>query len=184
MAKVHFDLGEVVLAELSPSRRSVIFPVLELILATGIVWLLIGLLDAHLADEAVRVVGHVPDNLAVVPGLDGVAGTTSAALWGRRLLLLVWVWAAWRRCLRHLVFRQRSRIILTDRRLVTASGDWRSRVLDIPLDQVTEVRQRGGTVSVWTRGSRVPVRLTDVPYAADVAAMVDERIVRFARPVY
>lgn len=184
MPKIRFDRGEVILAELSPSRRSVIFPVLELILATGVVWLLIGLLDAHLADEAVRVAGHVPDNLAEVPGFAGVAGSASAALWGRRVLLVVWVWVAWRRCVRHLVFRQRSRIILTDRRLVTASGDWRSRVMDIPLDEVTEVRQRGSTVNVWTRGSRVPVRLADVPYAADVAAMVDERIVRYARPVY
>jgi hypothetical protein len=184
MPKVRFERGEVILAELSPSRRSVIFPVLELILATGVVWLLIGLLDAHLTDEAVRVAGYVPDNLAEVPGLPGAAGTATAALWGRRVLLIVWVWIAWRRCIRYLLFRQRSRIILTDRRLVTASGDWRSRVVEIPLDQIVEVRQRGSTVNVWTRGYRVPVRLADVPYAADVAAMVDERIVRYVRPVY
>lgn len=182
--KIRFDQGEVILAELSPSRRSVVFPVLELILATGVVWLLIGLLDAHLASVATAAVGQVPGNLGEVPDLPGVGGSATAALRGRRVLLVVWAWIAWRRCVRHLVFRQRSRIILTDRRLITASGDWRSRVAEIPWSEVTEVRQRGSTVNVWTRGYRAPFRLVDVPYAGEVAAMVKERMTRFVRPVY
>ena len=177
MPKIRFDRGEVILAELSPSRRSVLFPVLELILATGVVWLLIGLLDTYLVDAAVDAAGVAPDRLTDIPAVPGVDAAVTAALWVRRLLLVLWVIVAWRRCLRHLVFRQRSRMILTDRRLITASGQWRSRITEIPLDQVVEVSQHRGTVSVWARGYRAPVRLTDVPYAAQFAAMLSERSV-------
>lgn len=177
MTKIRFDDDEVILAELSPSRRSIVFPVLELILVTGVVWLLIGLIDAYLADQALATTGVVPGNPGEVADLPGVSGTASAAVWGRRFLLVLWVWAAWRRCLRHLIRRQRSRIILTDRRLVTASGDWRSRVTDIPLAQVAEVRQRGRTVTVWVRGQYRPFRLTDVPFAATVTDMLAARTV-------
>ena len=47
MAKVTIDPHEVLLADLSPQRRSVIFPVLELIVITGLIWLGVGLIDAH-----------------------------------------------------------------------------------------------------------------------------------------
>lgn len=184
MPKIRFDDGEVILAELSPSRKSLIFPVLELILATGVAWLLIGLVDAHLAMVATNAVGTVPSNLGTVPGLPGVDTSALPALWARRILLIIWVWIAWRRCLRHMLFRQRSRIILTDRRLITASGDWRSRVMEIPVDQVVEVNQHGGMLSVWTRGHHAPCELKDVPHAAKVAEMLSARIVPWTRSVY
>lgn len=184
MAKIRFDRGEMILAELSPSRRSIIFPVLELILVTGGVWLLIGLLDAHLAALATAAVGYVPGDVGDIPGLPGVDVSAIAALWARRVLLVIWVWLAWRRCIRHLLFRQRSRIILTDRRLITASGDWRSRVIELPVSQIAEVAHSGSTVSVWIRGYREPMRLTDVPYADELTRMIGARIVRWTRPVY
>lgn len=184
MSKIRFGAGEVILADLSPSRRSVVFPVLELILVTGVLWLGVGALDAHLATVAVTAAGYVPENLGTVPDLPGAAGTALPALWGRRVLLVLWVWAAWRRCVRQLVFRHRSRIILTDRRLITASGAWRSTVGEIPLTEIVDVRHRGGTVQVWTRGYRVPLRLPDVPWAGEFAAMLNTRITAWARPVY
>ena len=183
MAKIRFERGEGILAELSPSRRSILFPVLELVLATGVVWLLVGLLDAHLVDLATSS-GFVPEHLSEVPDIPGVDGSATAALWGRRLLLVLWVWIAWRRCIRQLIFRQRSRIILTDRRLLTVTGHWRSRIGEVPLDQIVEVRRRGGTVSVWTRGYRAPLRLVDVPFAARFTAMLAERTAPHGRPVY
>lgn len=184
MPKIRFDDGEVILAELSPSRKSLIFPVLELILATGVAWLLIGLVDAHLAMVATNAIGTVPDNLGTVPDLPEVDATALPALWGRRLILIGWVWIAWRRCLRPMLFRQRSRIILSDRRLITATGNWRSRVMEIPLDQLVEVDQNGGTITVWTRGHHAPCQLLDVPNAAQVAEMLSARIVPWSRSVY
>ncbi|WP_130839588.1 hypothetical protein [Corynebacterium neomassiliense] len=184
MSKIRFAPEEVILADLSPSRRSVVFPVLELVLVTGVVWMLVGLLDAHLAGAAVTAVGYYPGNPALVPGLPGVSSTALPALWCRRILLVLWVWVAWRRSLRRLVHRQRCRIILTDLRLVTASGDWRSRIGEVPLGSVVDARRRGRAVEVLTRFDRRPLRLVDVPYAAEFVAMLRAQAARRNRPVY
>ena len=183
MPKIRFARDEQILAELSPTRRSVVMPVIELVLVTGIAWLGVGLLDAHLAHLAENALGYVPGRISDVPRLVQDASATPT-LWARRILLVAWVWLAWRRCGRFLLYRQRSRMILTDRRLITATGHMRSRIGEIPLDQIVEVTQRGTTVDVWPRGGGRPLRLTDVPFAARFARMVSERIVPYARPVY
>jgi hypothetical protein len=181
--KIRFAPDERILAELSPTRRSTVMPLVELVLLTGIAWLGIGLLDAHLAHIAETTLGYVPENITRVPELVADGGAT-ATLWGRRLLLLAWLWLAWRRCGRFLLYRQRSRMILTDRRLITATGHLRSRIGEIPLDQIGDVTRRGTTVDVWPRGGGRPLRLTDVPFAARFTRMVSDRIVPYARPVY
>lgn len=183
MPKIRFAHDEQILAELSPTRRSVVMPVIQLVLLTGLAWLGVGLLDAHLAHIAETTLGYAPENLTSVPDLVDDSGAV-ATLWGRRLLLLAWVWLAWRRCGRFLLYRQRSRMILTDRRLITATGHLRSRIGEIPLDQIAEVTRRGTTVDLWPRGGGRPLRLTDVPYAARFARMVSNRTVPYARPVY
>ena len=148
MPKIRFDPDEEVLAELSPSRKSTVFPVLEFVVITGVVWLGVGLVDSYLADLARQWLGYVPESIASVPDLVGEqdAGAATAALWGRRALLVAWVWLSWRRCLRHLLFRSRSRMILTDRRLVTATGHMRSQIGEVPLSHIVDVRHQGSDV--------------------------------------
>ncbi|MGO1948733.1 MAG: hypothetical protein ACTH1D_03815 [Mycobacteriaceae bacterium] len=187
MPKIRFARDEEVLAELSPSRRSTLYPVLEFVVITGIVWLGIGLVDAYLADLATRWQGFVPPNIAEVPDLVGSedSGTATAAVWGRRLLLVVWVWLSWRRCVRHLLFRSRSRMILTDRRLVTATGHMRSQVGEVPMAQVVDVRHKGSDVAVYLRGGGRPLVLRDVPYAKRFTRLVRSRIpVHLPGPLY
>lgn len=181
MPKIRFSPDEEVLAELSPSRRSTVFPVLELMVITAVVWLAVGLIDSYLGGLAVNWVGYVPGNIGAVPQfLDGSDATmATAALWGRRLLLVAWVWLSWRRCLRHLLFRARSRMILTDRRLITATGHLRSHIGEVPLAQVADVSVRGTDVRVFLRGGGQPVLLRDVPHARRFGRMVSYRI-----PVY
>lgn len=146
MSKITFDPGEQVLAELSPARRSMFFPVLRLMLWTGLFWMGIGVLDQYLATNA----------------LD--APTVEAFLWLRRGLLVAWLWVCWRRCVRHLIFRARSRMLLTDRRLITATGHLRSRIGQIPLANVVDCRSHRGDVAVYVAGARVPLVLHSVPY--------------------
>ncbi|HIW92201.1 MAG TPA: hypothetical protein H9870_11135 [Candidatus Corynebacterium avicola] len=178
MPKIRFDPDEEVLAELSPSRRSTMFPVLEFVVITGVVWLGIGLLDAYLANVATQWLGYVPEKVTTVPDLiegQDVGGAT-AAVWGRRALLVAWAWLSWRRCLRHLLFRFRSRMILTDRRLVTATGHLRSQIGEVPLSHIAEVRHRGSDVSVYLRGGGRPLVLRDVPFTKKFAKLLRSRI--------
>nr|WP_235700767.1 hypothetical protein [Corynebacterium auriscanis] len=63
MAKVRFEPDEVILAELSPSRRSAFFPIVELILITGLIWMAIGLIDGHIASQSVQILGFEPNPL-------------------------------------------------------------------------------------------------------------------------
>jgi hypothetical protein len=187
MPRIRFAPDEEVLAELSPSRKSTLFPVLEFAVITGIVWLGIGLIDSYLADLSQQWQGYVPSNIADVPDLVGESDTTmaTAAVWGRRALLVAWVWLSWRRCLRHLLFRTRSRMILTDRRLLTATGHLRSHIGEVPLAQVADVRHQGSDVTVYLRGGGRPLVLRDVPYTRKFARLMRSRIpANLPRPLY
>ncbi|WP_291479998.1 PH domain-containing protein [Corynebacterium sp.] len=185
--KITFAPDEEVLAELSPSRRSTLFPVLELVVITGLVWLAVGMLDSYLAELATTWVGYVPGNIGDVPALVGDSDSTAAtaALWARRAVLLAWAWLSWRRCLRHLLFRTRSRMILTDSRLITATGHMRSRIGEVPLSQIVDVGVHKSEVRVFLRGGGRPLVLRDVPYARRFARLLHSRIpVRLPRPLY
>lgn len=174
MAQIDFDPDEVILAELSPSRRSVLFPVLELLLISGLIWLGIGLIDAHFISVATANFGyHFAPPSAVTQQLPNTE--LEALLWLRRGLLVLWVVLAWRRCIRHIVYRHRSRMILTDRRLITASGHMRSQITSIPLHQIVDARQRGGRVNVYIVGARMPYQLDYVPQAKKLAKMIQQR---------
>lgn len=164
MAKVRFEPNEVVLAELSPSRRAAFFPIVELVLITGLIWMAIGMIDGHLAGEAVKFLGYEPHPLTKAGELTR-DDTLISLVWGRRALLVLWAILAWRRCIRHLIYRQRSRMVLTDQRLITATGHLRSHIAQVPLAHIVDARQRGQEVSVYVAGTRMPVVLRQVPHA-------------------
>ncbi|WP_311488674.1 hypothetical protein [uncultured Corynebacterium sp.] len=162
--KITFEPGEQILAELCPNRRSLLFPVLELLLITGVTWALIGLIDHYLDAEALRLLGYslpVPSQLAMHVG----EPLYVAAQWGRRALVVLWLFLAWRRCGRQMIFRARSRMMLTNERLITATGHWRSQTAQVPLEYIVDARAKGSTVSVFVMGTRNPIVLRDVPYA-------------------
>ena len=54
MAKIKLGRGEVVLADMAPPLRGVIFPFLELIIATALFWMLIGWMDTAGMDAGIR----------------------------------------------------------------------------------------------------------------------------------
>src|SRR5699024_2179860 len=119
--KITFEPGERILAELCPNRRSLLFPVLELLLITGVTWALIGLIDHFLDAEALRLLGYslpVPSQLALHVN-DPLYLT---AQWGRRALVVLWLFLAWRRCGRQMIFRARSRMMLTNERRCRPPG--------------------------------------------------------------
>lgn len=171
--KITFDPEEDILAELSPRRGSLFFPVLELLLITAVVWILVGLIDGYFDSEAMVRLGYKlnpPSELASSfpePVYEGM-------LWLRRGLLVLWVWLAWRRCIRHMIFRTRSRILLTNERLITVSGHWRSHTAQVPLYNVVDARSKGSKVQLFTMGARNPIVLTDVPYSKRFVRLIRE----------
>ena len=160
MSKITFDPGEQVLAELSPARRSMFFPVLRLLLWTGLFWMGIGALDQYVATNALD-----------APSVEAFLGL-------RRGLLLLWLIVCWRRCVRHLIFRARSRMLLTDRRLITATGHVRSRIGQIPLANVVDCRSHRGDVAVYVAGARVPLVLHSVPYTRKFERLLKSQLRR------
>lgn len=176
MPKVSFEPDEALLADLSPKRRSVLFPVLELIVITGLVWLGIGAIDAHFDSVARATFGTVYSPSSYVSTMLPQDQTLVALLWARRLLLVAWVWMAWRRCIRHLVFRARSRMMLTNQRLITATGHLRSDIAQIPLGHVVDARHRGSDVAVYTMGARLPIVLHNVPKAKKFVRLLRQQI--------
>lgn len=183
MAQIDFDRDEVILAELSPSRRSLLFPVLELLLITGLIWLAVGLIDAHFIAVATNAFGyHFAPPSAVTQQLDNAE--LIPLLWLRRGLLVLWVILAWRRCIRHMVYRHRSRMILTDRRLITASGHLRSQVTSIPMHHIVDAWHKGGKVNVYVAGARLPYQLDYVPQAKRLTKMIHQETRRFGSRLY
>lgn len=176
MAKVSFAPDESLLADLSPNRNSVLFPVLELIIITGLVWLGIGLIDAHFDRVARATFGVVYAPPSLVATMLPQDQTLLVLVWLRRLVLVAWAWLAWSRCIRHLVFRARARMMLTDQRLITATGHLRSEISEVPLAHVVDARHRGSDVAVYTMGARLPIVLHNVPQAKKFTRLLREQI--------
>ncbi|MBC2682129.1 hypothetical protein [Corynebacterium anserum] len=176
MAKVSFAPHESLLADVSPHRRSVLFPVLEFIVITGLVWLGIGLIDAYFDKVAVAHFGVAYTPPSLVAKLLPHDQTLMVLTWLRRLLLIAWAWLAWTRCIRHLIFRSRTRMVLTDRRLITASGHVRSEICEVPLEHIVDARHRGSDVAVYTIGARLPLVLHNVPQAKKFARLLRKQI--------
>lgn len=162
--KITFEPGEEILAELSPNRRSLLFPVIELLLITGVIWVLIGLIDNYFDSEALYHLGYALPVPSQLPNLIDDP-TYLVAQWGRRGLVVLWIFLAWRRCGKQMVFRARSRMVLTNERLITATGHWRSQTAQVPLEYIVDARAKGSTVSVYVMGTRNPIVLRDVPFA-------------------
>lgn len=138
--------GEVVRADVTAPLRTLTFPVLELILITGVSWILIGWLDR-------------PDMVVDVQLRNGVV-----LIW---FLLAVW------RFVLPLIRARRRRFIVTDRRIVVRDGAFRSRVDSIPLRDVRGVSRRRRGISLAISGFARPLYFPDVPKTKKVAGLIE-----------
>lgn len=138
--------GEVVRADVTAPLRTLTFPVLELILITGVSWILIGWLDR-------------PDMVVDVQLRNGVV-----LIW---FLLAVW------RFVLPLIRARRRRFIVTDRRIVVRDGAFRSRVDSIPLRDIRGVSRRRRGISLAISGFARPLYFPDVPKTKRVAGLIE-----------
>lgn len=146
MAKIKLGRGEVVLADMAPPLRGVIFPFLELIIATALSWMLIGWMDAAAVDASIR---------------NAVVG-----IW---FLIVIW------RFFWPLIRQQRQRFVVTNKRVMYLPGG-RGRTESIPLMQIRNVRRRRGGIDIGILGYGEPVHFPNVGRARRVEALIVEQL--------
>lgn len=142
---MRFKVGEdeVVLADITAPLGSLVFPLLELILITGISWIAIGWMD---------VTTTVP--LALRNGV--------VVLW---LVLSVW------RFVVPVVRGRRRRFIVTDRRVLARGGT--GKVDSIPHSQIHSARRAGGGVNLTVYGFPRPIRFDQVGKTRQVERLIN-----------
>ena len=146
MAKIKLGRGEVVLADMTPPLRGVIFPFLELIIATALFWMLIGWMDASGVDVGIR---------------NAVVG-----IW---FLIVLW------RFVLPLIRLRRQRFVVTNKRVLFVPGG-RGRTESIPLMQIRGVRRRRGGIDIGLLGYGEPVHFPDVGRAKRVQALIEGQL--------
>lgn len=146
MAKIKLGRGEVVLADMAPPMRGVIFPFLELIIATALSWMLIGWMDTAGVDVGIR-------NAAV-------------GIW---FLIVLW------RFVLPLIRMRRQRFVVTNKRVIFVPGG-RGRTESIPLMQIRGVRRRRGGIDIGVLGYGEPVHFPDVGRAKRVQALIERQL--------
>ena len=146
MAKIKLGRGEVVLADMAPPLRGVIYPFLELIIATALSWMLIGWMDAAAVDASIR---------------NAVVG-----IW---FLIVIW------RFFWPLIRQQRQRFVVTNKRVMYLPGG-RGRTESIPLMQIRNVRRRRGGIDIGILGYGEPVHFPNVGRARRVEALIVEQL--------
>lgn len=140
LKKVRFRThdGEQVLADVCAPLSTLTFPLMELIVITGVAWIAIGWMD-------------------VTPGIDPALRNLVVVLWA---LLALW------RFVGPLVASRRRRFMLTDRRILARGR--RGAVDSIPLEQIHSARRVRGGISVAVYGYDRPLVFEQVGKARAV----------------
>lgn len=141
MARFQLGRGEFARADMCASISTLLFPFLELVLITGICWIVIGFMDQ-------------PGSLFDVNLRNAVVG-----LWA---LLALWRFGL------PLVRSRRQRFVVTNKRVLTRSGELRNRVDSIPLRQIHSARRYKGGISLAVLGVERPLYFPHVGRAKKV----------------
>lgn len=144
----YLDADEEVIIDTNPTFSGIVWPLIELMAITGIVWLLIGFIDKDPATAA---------NLAFI----------------RTILMLVWALLLVRRVAVPVLRWLRERFILTDRRILLRHGLIRTDVSSIDLRSVRGVRRQGSDLLFATYGYGGPITVPNIPSSRKVAKMVN-----------
>lgn len=141
------DDDEEILLDTNPVFGRLVWPLFELLVITGIVWLLIGFIDNP-----------------------GVASNDFMAI--RNFLLLAWIVLVFFRVARPLLAWLGERFVLTDRRIILRRGLVRPRVVTIDLRSIRGIDRNGTVLLLRTNPFGPPMALRDVPSTRKVAKMV------------
>lgn len=148
MAKqVEFRVGddELVLADVTAPLSSLLYPLLELILITGVAWMAIGWMD-------------------VTPAVDSAVRNAAVGVWA---VLVAWrfVWPV--------VRSRRQRFVVTDRRVLVRGR--RGAVDSIPRAQIQSARRARGGIDLQVYGFGRPLHYDGVGKARQVERLINGR---------
>ena len=132
--------------------RALVVPAAELIAITGLVWILLGYIDA----------GNLPVSTDV-----------------RNWIVALWAAFAGLRFAFSIIRIRRRRIILTNARLLVRSPGLRGVLTEIPLHTIREMYRHRGTISLSIHGHDRLLVLTKVPKAKKVHAALSKEISRY-----
>lgn len=142
------DDDEEVVLDTNPVFARLTWPLVELALITGVIWLLIGFIDGP------RI---APGDMSAV----------------RDLLVLAWpVLVAWR-VGGPVAGWLGERFVLTDRRIIMRRGLLRPRVITVDLRSIRGVDRRGNILQLHVSPFGPPMAIRDIPATRKVARMVN-----------
>ncbi|WP_291313369.1 hypothetical protein [Corynebacterium sp. UBA2622] len=140
--------GEVVLADTCGPLSGLVFPLLELVVVTGVCWMAVGWMDGHGIDPAFR-------NLVV-------------ALWAVLAVL---------RFVLPVVSSRRRRFMVTDRRVLARGGGGGVGAPDsIPIQQIHSARRERGGLTLSVYGFDRPLHYPGVGRAKKVEKVLNGRV--------
>lgn len=150
MARARFRLGsgEYVRADMCAPLSTLTFPFLELVLITGICWIVIGYMDQ--------------------PG-----STFDVQL--RNGVVLVWAALSVWRFILPLLRSRKQRFMVTNKRVLARSGELRNRVDSIPLSQIHSARRYKGGISLAVYGFDRPIYFPHVGKSKKVEQILRTR---------
>lgn len=146
--------GEQIYVDLTAPLSTLIFPVLELIIITGVCWMGIGFLDQR-------------------PGLDGTNPASLFPPGTRDAVLALWALLVTWRFLIPVIRKRRQRLTITDRRLLVRPSGVCTRYDSIPLSYVQGFQRRRGSVFLIVGGQERPYVLRDIPKAKKVESILN-----------
>lgn len=155
MGKLSMREGEVKRVDVTAPYRSFLFPVLELVLITGVCWMGIGWIDANTFDPTQR--GAV---------------------------LLAWALLALWRFVLPLMRARRRRFIVTNHRILARGGKFGAHTDSIPLRDVAGVRRRRGGITLAIRGYDRPLYFPDLPKPKKIERIIDDSLQQLHSPIW
>ena len=147
--------GEHVLVDVRAPLREMVFPFLEMIAATGVLWIIIGWFDATDA------------------GRYGVGPLHLPPEWRNGFVFLWVVLVIWRFVL-PLLRKRRRRMIVTDRRIIFRADGFRSRPRSLAMSAVTWAEKERGGLAVYLQDSDLPVYYGGLPKIRKIARMIND----------
>ncbi|MBV7295580.1 PH domain-containing protein [Corynebacterium sp. TAE3-ERU12] len=139
--------GEYVRIDVNPTFGRLVLPLLELILATGVAWILIGVLDGSLFNG-------------------------SELAWLRSALVLGWLAVVgWRTVLPGLRWLG-ERFVLTNQRVILRRGVLRRAVVTVHLTEIAGATRAGNTLLLHVDAYHPPMAIRDVPKIRTILRMM------------
>jgi hypothetical membrane protein len=158
MANPKLAPGEHILVNVTATMRAMLFPTLELLLITGLGWMIIGYFD------------RIPtyDELGVQTGL-------TLSVQGRNMLVVAWMVLGFLRFVLPLVRACRSRLVVTTSRVLLRAPGLTTSLDTIPLVGIYNASRRGNHLIVNTHGFG-PILIRNMPRTKKIAQTINDAI--------